>query len=103
MTKKDKKNKNSKWILTITISAFIISFMFSLVSELVLPNAGLVLGIILVLLFILIGIVFDIIGVAVASADEKPFHSMAARKVRGAKTAVAFKKMLQKCLHFVMM
>ena len=35
-------------------------------------------------MIILIGIVFDIIGVAVTSADEKPFHSMAARKVPGA-------------------
>jgi CBS domain containing-hemolysin-like protein len=37
---------------------------------------------------ILIGIVFDIVGVAVASADEKPFHSMAARKVPGAQDAI---------------
>ena len=31
----------------------------------------------------MLGIVFDIIGVAVTSADEKPFHSMASRKVPG--------------------
>ena len=36
----------------------------------------------------LIGIIFDIIGVAVTSADEKPFHSMAARKVPGAQEAI---------------
>ena len=37
---------------------------------------------------ILIGILFDIIGMAVASADEKPFHSMAARNVPGAREAI---------------
>ena len=36
----------------------------------------------------LLGIIFDIIGVAVTSADEKPFHSMAARKVPGALDAI---------------
>lgn len=38
---------------------------------------------------ILVGIVFDVIGMAVASADEKPFHSMAARKVAGAQEAIS--------------
>jgi len=33
--------------------------------------------------------VFDIIGMAVATADEKPFHSMAARKVPGAHEAIS--------------
>jgi CBS domain containing-hemolysin-like protein len=40
------------------------------------------------MVIIMIGILFDIIGVAVASADEKPFHSMAARKVPGAQDAI---------------
>lgn len=37
---------------------------------------------------ILVGILFDIVGVAVTSADEKPFHSMAARKVAGSQEAI---------------
>ena len=36
----------------------------------------------------LIVIIFDVIGVAVTSADERPFHSMAARKVPGAQEAI---------------
>ena len=43
---------------------------------------------VILLLIVLIGIVFDVIGVAVTAADEKPFHSMAARKVPGAKEAL---------------
>ena len=43
---------------------------------------------IILLVIIFIGILFDIIGVAVTSADEKPFHSMAARKVPGALEAI---------------
>lgn len=36
----------------------------------------------------MIGIVFDAIGIAAAAADEKPFHSMASEKVRGARQAI---------------
>lgn len=36
----------------------------------------------------LVNILFDVIGVAVTSADETPFHSMAARKVPGAQDAI---------------
>lgn len=43
----------------------------------------------ILLIIILVGIIFDVIGMAVASADEKPFHSMAARKVTGAHEAIA--------------
>ena len=42
----------------------------------------------LLLVIVAVGILFDIIGVAVTSADEKPFHSMASRRVPGAKEAI---------------
>ena len=51
-------------------------------------RAGLVLALAILLFFICLGILFDIIGVAVTSADEKPFHSMAARKVPGSQEAI---------------
>ena len=40
------------------------------------------------LLIVFLGIIFDVVGVAVTSANEKPFHSMAARKVPGATEAI---------------
>ena len=51
-------------------------------------GSGIVSAFLILLAIILIGIIFDIIGMAVASADEKPFHSMAARKVHGAQNAI---------------
>ena len=86
--KKRKKVKTSKWILIITVLAFIISFVFSLVAELLLPDVSLIIGIIIVFLFIIIGVLFDMVGVSVASADEAPFHSMASQKVKGASLAI---------------
>ena len=58
------------------------------------------LGIIVTLLFVLLGILFDIVGVSVTAADEAVFHSMNSRKVKGASTAVMFKKNADKVSNF---
>ena len=42
----------------------------------------------ILLMIVFIGILFDIVGMAVATADEKPFHAMAARKVKGARECI---------------
>ena len=95
-----KEHVNWKWILTIVFITFIISFLLSFIANTTIPNISLVFGIIITLLFILIGILFDIVGVAVTSADEKVFHSMSSRKVKGASTAVKFKKNAEKVSSF---
>lgn len=85
-------NKNIKWIIEITIIAFIITILFSVGSQILLEDVHVILGISIILLFIAIGVLFDIIGVAVQSSDAKVFHAMASKKVKSAKTA---KKMLE--------
>ena len=85
-------NKNTKWIINITLIAFIITILFSLGSQAILRDVHLITSIIVILLFIFIGVVFDIIGVAVQSSDATVFHAMASKKIRNAKTA---KKMLE--------
>ena len=97
---KEKQRKNKKWIIQIFIMAFFISVMFSFVSETFIPKLSLVFGILLIVVFIALGIVFDMIGVAVTSADEKPFHSMNSRRVKGADVAVLFKKNADKVSSF---
>ena len=97
---KNKKNKKTKWIITITLLAFTISFAFSLVSELTLSKVGLILGIIILLLFIGIGIIFDMIGVAVTAGTESPLNAMSSKKLKGAKKAVSFKKNADKVSSF---
>lgn len=84
--------KEIKWIISITIVAFFITILFSLLSSLLLENVNILLGIIIILLFIIIGVIFDIIGVAVASSNPEPFHAMASKKIKSANTA---KKMLK--------
>lgn len=98
MTKK--KKSNAKWLITITLLAFSISFIFSLISELTLSKVNLVIGILILILFIGIGILFDMIGVAVTSGAETPLHAMSAKKIKGAKKAVSFKKNADKVSSF---
>lgn len=89
--KQDKKRKvktDSKWLLTVTLLSFVISFILSLVSELIIPNTFIAVSIFLVLMFIMIGVIFDAIGLSVATADDKIFHSMATKNVKGAKQAI---------------
>lgn len=86
--KKSKQKANKKWLLTVTTLSFSISFILALISELVIPNAFIAVSIFLVLIFIFIGVIFDIIGLSVATAEEKIFHSMATKNVKGAKQAI---------------
>ncbi len=83
---------NYKWIIEITITAFMLSFIFSMLSESVIPNVNIIIGLIVLVIFIIIGIIFDIIGVAVTAADIVPFNSMNSRKIKGADIAVKFKQ-----------
>ena len=76
--------KTIKWVVTIFFVTILISGIISFVSEEVMANSAMWVAFLILFAIILLGIIFDIIGVAVTSADEKPFHSMAARKVPGA-------------------
>lgn len=98
--KKSKKHSNVRWIVTIFFVTLLLSSTISFASTTILEGASLV-GAFFVLLFIvLLGIIFDIIGVAVMSADEKPFHSMASKKVPGAVEALKLLRNAEKVSSF---
>ena len=87
--RKRERNKTIRWVVTIFLVTILVSGIISLLSELLMAGSSVFGAFVILLTIIFIGIVFDIIGMAVASADEKPFHSMAARKVPGAQEAIA--------------
>jgi len=97
---KNKKLVDKKWIVTISIVSFFISLCFSFIGEVIIPNAHLIISIILVFTFILLGIIFDMIGISVTVSDIKTFNSMATKRVRGAKLAVKFIKNSEKVSSF---
>lgn len=85
--KKERKN-SIRWFITIFFVTIFISGAISVLSDEIMSVSGTGIAFLILLFIVLIGILFDIVGVAVTSADEKPFHSMAARKVSGAQEAI---------------
>ncbi len=85
---KKERNKTIRWVVTIFLVTIVISGTISFVSDEIMSTSGIITAFLILLAIILVGIIFDIIGMAVATADEKPFHSMAARKVIGAQNAI---------------
>ena len=86
---KRERQKAVRWVVTIFLVTILISGTISLLSDIVMASSTMVVAFLILLAIILVGIIFDIIGMAVATADEKPFHSMAARKVPGAQESIA--------------
>lgn len=93
---KKERNKAIRWVVTIFLVTILVSGTISLVSDEIMSTSGIVVAFLILLAIVLVGIIFDIIGVAVTSADEKPFHSMAARKVIGAQEAITLLRNAEK-------
>jgi CBS domain containing-hemolysin-like protein len=77
-----------KWSIFISIVTFILACIFSVTSTIVLEGTAWGFGMLTVLILVMIGIIFDMIGLASAAAEETPFHAMASEKVKGARQAI---------------
>ncbi len=95
-SQKKERKKAIRWVVTIFLVTICISATISLVSEEIMAVSGMAVAFVILLAIILVGILFDVIGVAVTSADERPFHSMAARKVPGAREAISLLRSAEK-------
>ena len=85
---KKERNKTIRWVTTVFFVTIFVSGVISMASDVLMANSSMPVAFFILLLIVFIGIVFDVVGVAVTSASEKPFHSMAARKVKGAYEAI---------------
>ena len=94
--KTEKMPSHARWVIRVSLIAVALSAAMSLCSGAVLEDAGYVTA----TLFIALGILFDIIGVAVTAANPKPFNSMAAHRVKGAKEALYLIRNAEKVASF---
>ena len=85
---KRERNKTIRWVVTIFFITMLVSGIITLLSDYIMSVSGIVVAFLILFAIIMLGILFDVIGMAVATADEKPFHAMAARKVPGAKECI---------------
>ncbi len=92
MGKKRLKRKLKFWALKVFIISLVLTAGISVVTELLLDNLSIVAAACIILFIVLVGVLFDIIGIAFATCEAKPFVSMASRKIKRAKSAI---KLLQ--------
>ncbi|MCC8169401.1 MAG: hypothetical protein LIO59_03390 [Oscillospiraceae bacterium] len=78
-----------KWTAIVLILSFALSVFFSFVTSAAMESLEIGFAFILLLVIIAVNILFDMIGTAVQSAEEKPFHSLSSRKVPGARESIS--------------
>lgn len=92
--------KKDNWVLKITIITFFLALFLGFFSDVLSKNLNVYLSFLVLVVIILIGVLFDIIGIAIAAADEKPLHAMSSRKIKGAKQAIVLLKNAEKTTNF---
>jgi len=80
------------WTIKIFFITFILAAAISLLTEYFSDRIDVVFAFFILLLIILTGVIFDIIGVAFATCDKKPFVAMASKKIKKAKEALRLLK-----------
>jgi hypothetical protein len=94
------KKETRVWTLLITVVTFFISIFMSFFSNETIKYASITVSFLIVFGIIIINILFDLIGTAVTAADEAPFHSMASRKLYGARQAIRLIRNADKVSNF---
>lgn len=102
MIKSDKPEKhgNTRWVIIITIVTFFVSMILSYLAADISQSLSWYFAVIVLLFMIFVGIVFDIIGIAITTADETPFHALASKKEKGAKQAIKLLRNAEKMSNF---
>ncbi|MFC4078215.1 hypothetical protein [Salinithrix halophila] len=77
-----------RWAILVTLITALLSILLHAASATLLRGLPLWGGMVVVLIIILVGVVFDMMGIAAAAARECPFHSMASRKIPGARHSI---------------
>ena len=89
------KNKNN-WIYVIFITTFILALVMGAIADTTVQNLNIGFALLILVLIIAIGILFDMIGMSVASADEVTFHAKATKRQKGAPEALRLVKYSEK-------
>lgn len=84
------KRKPMNWAVKITIITFFIAFFMGMLADILSKNLSFLPALLVLVFIILVGILADMAGIAIATADEKTINAMAARKMSGAKEALSF-------------
>ncbi len=93
--------KNFRESIFITIFTFLLTVLVALFSYSWIRSIPFIPAILILLIIIFIGVISDMVGIAAAAAEEKPFHAKAAKKVFGAKKGLFLVKNANRVSNFM--
>ena len=104
MKQKKERNKKEKsqigWAIKITLITFVLSMSMNVATNEILRKVNIYVAFAVLFAVILIGIVFDIIGIAITSVSEAPFHARSAKGMKGGKEAISLIRSADKVSNF---
>ena len=80
--------KKYLWAFKMFFLAIIMSLFFGLISETMISSTGIVIAVLIICIFIFLAVVFDMIGIAAASADIEVFEKWEKQGIKGAERGV---------------
>lgn len=96
----DHRRRNLIRGLQFGLLGFALGVPITLASESVMRHLNIVVAFLVLLLIVITHIAFDIIGIAVAVAEEKPFHALSAKRMPGAVQAIRLVRNAEKVAGF---
>lgn len=94
------KKVSVSWICTTILLTFFLSVAISTLTSSLLESVAVFWAFLVLLSIILLGIIFDILGVAVTTAAEAPFHAMASNRIPGAVRSISLIRNAEKVSNF---
>jgi len=80
--------KENNWIYKVFLLTFLLSIIFSTITNLIAYNSNSIIIFVIIVLIIAIAIVFDMIATSSLTSDLARFHAMSAMRIKGAKETV---------------
>lgn len=99
-TKTNVKGTDWNWVIKIFFITFVLALVMSTGANEALAGVNVYFAFAILLFLIALGAIFDMVGMAVASADETPFHSMASHGVKSAPRAINLVRNAEKVSNF---
>ena len=79
---------NKSWVIKAFLLTFFLALIMSGISNVIVENCGFIVLLIITIVILFIGIVSDIVGTAILTADEATFHAKASNKIEGSKESI---------------
>ena len=93
-------SKKHRWAIKMFVIAICMSLFFGFISQTLLTSMGIIIASICIIIFIFLNVLFDWLGIAVASADYDVFEKWQSEGIKGANIGLILCKNSEKMCSF---